>query len=411
MENYIVRQPILNREKEVVAYEIMVYNQDVEEPIEHKEKDIYAANTVKDFFMELDQTHFLGNKDAYLTFTPSLLIKEIPCIFSKDKLIIQVEDSAIVNPLSQKTLYHYKELGYRMALVDFEFSPRFLGIIDIIDIIKLDFSNPDQSSLSNVVSIARKFNKKIVAYNVNTRHAYDKARELAVDYIQGESVADVLRSTVHRMDHLKSNFFQLVVAVNREEPDVAEISSIISKDVTLSFRLMKLVNSAYFSLKNKVNSLSQAITVLGLAQLKQWIYLLSFGEEDDGISEELIRISFLRGNLCQVLAKSCKNFPITHSEAYLLGMFSTLGALMQVPLEDALKELPISDEIRRGLIQQEGAPGQLLRLILAYEKADWAEVKKEAEALGLDVNEISEQYVKCSEQVDQIWEELSQAQS
>ena len=92
-------------------------------------------------------------------------------------------------------------------------------------------------------------------------------------------------------------------------------------------------------------------------------------------------------------------------------MFSTLGALMQVPLEDALKELPISDEIRRGLIQQEGAPGQLLRLILAYEKADWAEVKKEAEVLGLDVNEISEQYVKCSEQVDQIWEELSQAQS
>ena len=255
--------PIRISIKEVVAYEIMVYNQDVEEPIEHKEKDIYAANTVKDFFMELDQTHFLGNKDAYLTFTPSLLIKEIPCIFSKDKLIIQVEDSAIVNPLSQKTLYHYKELGYRMALVDFEFSPRFLGIIDIIDIIKLDFSNPDQSSLSNVVSIARKFNKKIVAYNVNTRHAYDKARELAVDYIQGESVADVLRSTVHRMDHLKSNFFQLVVAVNREEPDVAEISSIISKDVTLSFRLMKLVNSAYFSLKNKVTSLSQAITVLG----------------------------------------------------------------------------------------------------------------------------------------------------
>ena len=73
---------------------------------------------------------------------------------------------------------------------------------------------------------------------------------------------------------------------------------------------------------------------------------------------------------------------------------------MQVPLEDALKELPISDEIRRGLIQQEGAPGQLLRLILAYEKADWAEVKKEAEVLGLDVNEISEQYVKCSDQVD-----------
>ena len=72
MENYIVRQPILNREKEVVAYEIMVYNQDVEEPIEHKEKDIYAANTVKDFFMELDQTHFLGNKGTQLPYVYAL---------------------------------------------------------------------------------------------------------------------------------------------------------------------------------------------------------------------------------------------------------------------------------------------------------------------------------------------------
>ena len=130
------------------------------------------------------------------------------------------------------------------------------------------------------------------------------------DYLQGAYVAEPKKSKVHRFDHLQSNFFQLMVAVTKEEPDVEEITRIISRDVTLAFSLMKLVNSAYFALRNQVKSVQQALVVLGLGQLKQWIYLLSFREESGGLQDELIQMSFLRANFCMELAKLVENLPI-----------------------------------------------------------------------------------------------------
>lgn len=404
MDACIVRQPILDREKKVVAYEVL-YQMDGE--VSNDQRDARAANAIHDFFMELDQEHFLGYKDAFLTFTPNLLIEQIPCVFSSGKLIIQVGDSALVNPMAKKEIYHYKDLGYRIALIGFEFSPRFLGVLDVVDIIKIDFTNPENPLIPNVVNIARQFNKKVVAYNVNSDKAADKALSLRVDYFQGKSIADLVPSKIHRMDHLKSNFFKLMVAVTREEPDIDEIARIISMDVTLSYRLMKMINSAYFALKNKVTSVKQALTIWGLSQIKQWIYLLSFDHEDNGISQELIRISFLRASLCQTLSSSIPNFALSHSEAYLLGMFSTLGDLMQVPLESALDELPVSDELKDGLLGKDTPSGHLLKLVVCYEKADWAGVKQQAEKLGLNMDEISEKYLECVGDVDQTWEKIS----
>lgn len=404
MDSCIVRQPILNRERQIVAYEVLYQ---AGSHLTSEQLEANAANAIHDFFMELDQTQFLGYKDAFLTFPPNLLIEQIPRVFSNEKLVIQIEDSTLVNPMAKKAVYEYKKEGYRIALVGFEFSPRFLGILDAVDIIKVDFTVPDNPLIPNIVNIARQFKKKIAAYNINTYNAAQKAAELNVDYIQGQNVADLVPSKIYHMDHLKSNFFQLMVAVTKDEPDIDEIAGIISKDVTLSYRLMKMINSAYFALKNRVTSIKQALTIWGLAQIKQWIYLLSFDHEDNGISMELIRISFLRASLCEMLSKMVKNLPITHSEAYLLGMFSTLGDLMQMPIENALEQLPISEELKKGLLCEDTLCGSLLRLVLEYEKADWSKVRHEAENLGLEVDQVSKSYIECSEDVDKIWNKIT----
>lgn len=404
MESCIVRQPILNRERQIVAYEVLYQ---AGSHLSSEQLEANAANAIHDFFMELDQTQFLGYKDAFLTFPPNLLIEQIPSVFSNEKLVIQIEDSTLVNPMAKKTVYEYKKQGYRIALIGFEFSPRFLGILDAVDIIKVDFTVPDDPLIANIVNIARQFQKKIVAYNINSYNAAQKAAEFNVDYMQGNNIADLVPTKIYRMEHLKSNFFQLMVAVTKDDPDLDEIAGIISKDVTLSYRLMKMINSAYFALKNRVTSVKQALTIWGLAEIKQWIYLLSFDHEDNGISMELIRVSFLRASLCEMLAKMVKNFPLTHSEAYMLGMFSTLGDLMQMPQEHALEQLPISEELKKGLLCEDTVCGSLLRLVLEYEKADWAKVRHEAEGLGLEVDQVSQSYIECSEEVDKIWNQIT----
>jgi len=225
--------------------------------------------------------------------------------------------------------------------------------------------------------------------------------------MQGTYVAEKLPTTIHKMNHMQSNFFRLMVAVTKEEPNVDEIEEIISRDVALTFSLLKLVNSAYFALRHQAKSVKQALVILGLGQLKQWIYLLSFKQDDGSMPTEIIRMSFLRANFCAELLQYASNMNISKSEAYLIGMFSTLGILMEVSLEEALSEISVSDEIKFALIKQEGRCGILYKLILAYEKADWKNMKTYAEQLDIPMNIITQKYFECVEYVNLIWNDLT----
>lgn len=403
METYIVRQPILDNSNQTVAYEI-IYQADESSLYQHQETDV--ASTIESFLLQLDSDAFLGGKIAYLTFTPNLLLKNIPRMFSEKKLVIQIEDNSIVHPLAQKVIYRYKKQGYRIAVKGFEFSPRYFGILDVVDIIKVDFSNEGDPSIQNIINIGRSFQKEIVAYNVNTDEARERATAMGCSFLQGSRVAEQTTQKVHRMDHMQSNFFQLIVAITKEEPDIDEISTVISRDVTLAFSLIKLVNSAYFALRNRAKSVKQALIVLGLGQLKQWVYLLSFKQEGGNMQEELIKISFLRANFCSELAQFAPQLPASKAEAYMMGMFSTLGNLMEIPLEAALSELPISEEIKLALTTGEGLCGELYNLVRCYEQADWKGMTAHAETLGVPMNVITQKYFECVEYVNNIWRDL-----
>lgn len=404
METYIVRQPIISRDQKVVAYEIL-YKED--ESSLYNQNDMRVANVIEQFLMDLNNDKFLAGKAAFLTFTPNLLMKNIPKMFSEQRLVIQIEDSSIVHPLAQKIIYRYKKQGYRVAIKDFEFSPRHFGIMDVVDIVKVDLSG-DVGSLKNICNIAHSFNKEIAAYNINDEASLALARELDCDYYQGPYVAEHRSSKMYRFDHMQSNFFQLMVAVTKAEPDIEEITKIISRDVTLAFSLMKLVNSAYFALRHRVKSVQHALVILGIGQLKQWIYLLSFHQDSGGVFDELIKTSFLRGSFCEALCKTLPDLPISSNEAYLMGMFSTLGVLMEVPLESALGELPLSDEVKEALVGGEGPSRSLYQLVMCYERADWKGMTGYAKELEIPMNTITRIYFECVEYVNQIWESLLQ---
>lgn len=403
MDSYIVRQALVTEKQESFGYEILYTDNSFR--ADHTD-DASAANAIENFLSSMDSEKFLDGKIAFLTFTPNLLEKGIPKMFKTNKLVIQIEDSLITNPLSQNLITKYKHSGYKVAVVDFEFAPRFFGILDIVDYIKVNFA-ADPSSVENIVKIGRSFGKKVIAYNVETQEAYDRAKELGCTYFQGTFVSEKMPTTVKKVNYLQSNFFLLMVAVTKDEPDIDEIESIISRDVSLTFSLLRLVNSAYFALRNKARSVKQALVILGLGQLKQWIYLLSFKQDDGSMPDELIKISFLRATFASELVEYAQDMTISRSEAYLLGMFSTLGKLMGVPLESALEQLPISDDIKLALLEKEGRTGFLYKLILSYEKADWKTMSSCAAELGIPQSMIAQKYFECVESVNNIWNGLT----
>ncbi len=407
MSANIVRQPIIGPGGDAVAYELLYEDKGVSL---YNQQDTQAANMIEDFLLQMDSSRLLDNKKAFITFTPNLLEKDIPTMFRPEDLVIQIEDSILVHPVAQKLIEGYQKQGFQIAIKGFEFSSRYFAILDIVDIIKINMSKPNPS-LNSILDIANSFKKTVVADHVNTQEIFESARSFGIKYMQGSHVAESMYTVVPTMEHLQSNFFQLIIAITKEEPDIDEISAIIQRDVTLTFSLLKLVNSAYFALRNPARSVKQALVVLGVGQLKQWVYLLSFKNNEGKIPTELIKTSFLRGQFCQELSAYVPSLPISKSEAYLMGMFSTLGLLMGVRLEDALTPLPIAEEIKEALVGGEGVCGDLYNLVLRYDNADFKGMAPYAAALGMDENVISQKYLESAEHVNQIWNDLMEPYS
>ncbi|HIY38090.1 MAG TPA: HDOD domain-containing protein [Candidatus Agathobaculum merdigallinarum] len=404
---YMVRQAIKDMDSHVLGYEIM-YSAGHEAYGDGSENEVSAAQAIYDFLMH-NSEKALKDSRTFMTFTSSLLAKRTPHLFKNTDLVIQIDDSVIIHPFAMHLVQQYVKEGYEIAADEFQFMPRYLALLEYLSYIKINLKSIGASSAENIMRVAQSMNKKVIATGVDTKELCDLAKKLNVYGMQGEYVADKLANEVHQSTYLRSNFFRLVVAVTREEPDIQEIEQIISMDVTLSYSLLKLSNSAYFARRTKTTSIQQAIMTLGLNQLKRWVYLLSAGDEaEDDLtdSEEFIKISFMRASFASELQRYIRNPVLTRSEAYLLGMFSTLEYLIDAPMEEILADIPMVDELRDALLYHTGSGGKLLDLVISYEKANWKNITDNAEALGIPSNQLTTIYFNCMEEVNRIWNQM-----
>ncbi len=407
---YIVRQPIKNLEDKVVAYEIQYYGDNQSLGVDSSPtNDFAAADTIYNF-LTMNMEKLLRGTLHFMTFTTTLLLKKTPRFFDKEELVIQIDDSVIIQPLAMRMVQQYAKEGYKIAVNEFQFAPRYLGIMDSIDYIKLNFKTTPEMTLKNVIEIAHSMNKQCIAIGVDTEELYNRAQKLQVDSMQGVYVAEKLAIRAHNSGYLQSNFFRLMVAVTKEEPDVEEIEQIISVDATLTYGILKMANSCYFALRRSVTTVRQAIMTMGLGELKQWVYLLSASNAENQMeegAEEFLKLSFMRGSFCSSLMNYAKGVPISRPEAYLMGMFSTLHYLIDAPLAEILEQIPLCDEAKEGLLNHTGPCGQLYDLVLAYEWGDWAKIDAMATALSIPTNLITSLYFNCVEDVNRIWNEMT----
>jgi len=409
---FIVRQPIKNAKSEIVGYEILYHGEKqlydgVAAGV--KENDFAVADTIYNFLTQNTSKGLKGSLN-FMTFTTTLLMKKVPRLFEKQDLVIQIDDSVLIHPLAMHFVQQYKKDGYKIAVNEFQFSPRYLSLIGEIDYIKVNMQATSNITLHNIVEIAHSMDKQCIAMAIDDEKLYKKAIDAGMDALEGPYVAAKMATKAHTSGYLQSNFFRLMVAVTRDEVNVEEVEQIISMDATLSYGLLRLTNSVYFALRHRATTIRQAIMTLGISQLKQWVYLLSASNaenEIDPASEEFLKTSFMRASFCSDLITYTKKVPISKGEAYLMGMFSTLNYLIDAPLEDILSEVPLADELKAALLHQEGPCGALYSLVLSYERADWNRVDTLAEQLEVPTNLLTSLYFNCMDSVNTMWRELT----
>ena len=407
---YIVRQPIKDMNGKIMAHEIRYAGENSAYDIEGQ--DFAAADTIYSFLTQ-NSTKVLKDTLSFMTFTSNLLMRQTPKLFNPGTLVIQVDDSVIIHPLAMRFVERFAKDGYKIAVNEFQFTPRYIALLDKVDYIKINFQITADTSIRNTVEMAHSMGKLCIATEVDNEELYQKAFVMEVDAMEGQYVAEQMRSTVHSSSYLQSNFFRLMVAITVDEPDVEEIERIISMDATLTYALLKIVNSAFFALRNRATDVHQAIMVLGIGQLRQWIYLMGEGNEAGEIDphqEEFLRTSFMRATFCSELLKMAKKLPITRNDAYLMGMFSTLNHLIAAPMEEILAEIPVAKPVKEALLTYEGPCGALYKLVLSYERADWSAIGQLAEELHIPIDQLTNTYFQCLDEVNNIWQQLMSVQ-
>ena len=296
---YIVRQPIKDQANKIIGYEIQYHGENQafgDNGKNVRENDFAAADTIYNF-LTMNTDKLLRGSLNFMTFTTTLLMKKTPHLFDKGELVIQIDDSVIIHPLAMHMVQQYAKEGYQVAVNEFQFAPRYLGILDRIDYIKLNIQTTPELTLKNIIDIAHSMKKQCIAVGIDREETYQKAVKLGVDALEGPYVAEKLTTQTHSSGYLQSNFFRLMVAMTRDEPDVEEIEQIISVDATLTYGLLRMANSCYYALRHRVTSVRQAIMTMGLSELRQWVYLLSASNAEN-------QMTFIRGWMVSKIRKS-----------------------------------------------------------------------------------------------------------
>ena len=297
-----------------------------------------------------------------------------------------------------------KEAGYVLALDDF--SPKnesTKALLGLADIIKVDFRNMNADERRKIVESpwARKI--KFLAEKVETPEELTEARESGYLYFQGYFFGRPVIVSGKNIPGSKINYLRMLSEINREEMDLPSLEGIIKRDTYLSYTLLNYINSAYFGLRDNVGSIMQALALLGQNEVRKWASLVIITFIGADKPSEVSVASLVRAKFCEYLAEKT-GLVKKAAELFLTGMFSMLDVLVGRPLDEVLGMINISDDIRVALTTGGNRYGDILWLVLVYEKAEWSEVDSCAAKLGVERGDIPFGYETSVKWVEEIFD-------
>lgn len=367
---YVGRQPIYNKDLGVYGYELLfragVNNAAVMEDVT---ADGATSTTIINSFLEIGLEKLVGKRFAFINLTEAFVNEEEALPISPEQVIIEVLEDIPVNFQLLKSVKRLAEAGFTIALDDYIYNPAHKPLVAMADIIKIDIMQLNQKQLINHVKILKKYKAKLLAEKIETMEEFEFCIKLGFDYFQGYFLSKPKIIKSKSLPTNKLAVLNLLSVLQNTEVEIDELEGAISFDVSMSYKILKLINSAFFNFPRKVESIKQAIVILGRRQLRSWASMLAMSNLDDRPSE-MIHIAMSRAKMCELLADAAGLKPV---ETYFtVGLFSALDILMEKELEEVIEPLPLSEDLVAALLKREGALGEALNCTLAYETSDFS---------------------------------------
>ncbi len=394
----LAKQPILDRERHLYGYELLYRS---EQPTEEWNGDLATVEVMINAFLNIGMEQLAGEKPVFINFTDNLITQELARQFSPKDLIIELlEDITLTEEMKEKIilLSHH---GYRLALDDVT-SELFLQwhkekMISYLTYIKVDFlaitSHEERAKLAKVIQ-ALYPHITLLAEKVETMEDFKAAREIGFELFQGYFF---MKPKVMESHEIPSNYFtyvQLIERINRKEFDLLQIAEIIQKDLSLSYKLLKLINSPAYRRVERINSIERAVVLLGQKEIKKWLHVLalrdSLKQNPINGADVLVKSSYYRAKMCENIAEML--VPEYKQEAFLVGYFSQLPAILRQPLDRLIKNLSLEETIEHALKEIPGILTDVYHLAVAFERVKWEEVDFYISKLNLSKEDVANAY-------------------
>ncbi len=395
MEKYLARQPIFDAARNVFGYE-MLFRSSLDNFFGGAQSDLASASTADNLFLfGLDR--LTEGRLAFVNCTRDSVVREYATLLPKERVVIELLETIHVDETVVAACRDLKQSGYMLALDDFIDVPAWQPLIPLADFIKVDVlaTSPEEQ-----LRLIRKFERtkvRLLAEKVESHEVFDRARRWGYSHFQGYffSRPQILRH--HDIPPNKLNYLRVLQAANRAQIKVDEIVEAIKAEPSLSYRLLRYLNSPAFFLVSQVQSIPHALRLLGQRGTQKWISLVAIACMGEDKPRELIVLPLIRARFCECFWRRVAKLAGSSNDLFLLGLLSAIDAILDMSMADVLKEIAVGPEIRAALLGEMNRYRKILDLVVMYETGAWEGLSERAAQIGIGEDAVPEMFFQSLE--------------
>jgi EAL and modified HD-GYP domain-containing signal transduction protein len=377
-EFFLARQPILNRAQDLVAYELLFRNADIDSA--NITSDLSATASVIAHASQLGMEKVIGTALGFVNVDAAVLMSDIFHFLPREKVVLEIVETMKVTPEILARIAELVTDGFTFALDDVVTdSEDVQQLLPLVNIIKFDLRDIPLSALLKLTPQLKLYNKKLLAEKVETLEQFKICLDLGFDYFQGYYFAKPIILKGKKLSPSQIAVMQLMALVISDADD-GEIERAIKRDISLGINLLRLVNSPAIGVRHRIDSLSQALLVFGRSQLQRWLQIMLYAEpcKKGHSMTPLLTLATTRSKMLELMAETLRPRQRGIADtAFTVGIMSLMDTLFSLPMEDILEQIPVVDEVAEALISRKGFYGDMLKL------AEYLEHIEESEPLLL----------------------------
>lgn len=396
---FVGRQPIYDRKLDVYAYELLFRNSE-QNFAQIDNQDKATSELIINALTEIGLNNIVNDKLGFINLTRNFVTGTLPLPGPADRLVLEVLEDIELDEFVLNGIQRLKQQNYIIALDDFIFHPHLKPLVEIADIIKIDIMALDQQQLEEHVKALAAYPVKLLAEKVETHEEYQRCLDYGFDFFQGYFFAKPNIVKGQRTPANRMALLNLLGKISNPDVDVEQLEHLIAQDVTLSFRLLRYINSSKYAMEKSVDSIKHAIMLLGMDTVRSIAYLIVFSSIEDK-PFELFVTALIRAHMCELLAKQMAE-PQLAATYFTVGLFSTMDAIMDQPMQDVLEQLPLKQAVSDAILSYEGNLGRALQATIAYERGEWDELEDSTVDSEIIVNVYVEALNWCRDFIDSI---------